>query len=200
MKRDKLRLVIIDYGAGNVFSVRNALANLGVEALVTDSADEILKADKIIFPGVGSAQSAMEALEKRVLLPIFGQIKQPFLGICLGMQLMGVSSEEGHQDCLGILPYHIKAFQNMGDLKIPHMGWNRVAQSTSPIWSGIPDQEYFYFVHSYHLASSEDCIGVTLYGQSFCAAVQNDNFFGVQFHPEKSGKLGMQLLHNFINL
>lgn len=196
----KQQVVIIDYGAGNVFSVRNALEHLGIHAKVTDVAEEILQADKIIFPGVGSAQAAMEALRQKRLLTIFDEISQPFLGVCLGMQLMGTSSEEGDQKCLDIIPYKIESFADMGDLKIPHMGWNLVSQSASNIWKGIPDQEYFYFVHSYHLPSSKYCIGKTVYGNTFCAAVQKDNFFGVQFHPEKSGKMGIRLLENFTKL
>lgn len=200
MSITKQKVIIIDYGAGNVFSVRNALEHLGVHAIVSDLAEEILQADKIIFPGVGSAQSAMAALKQKRLLPLFKEISQPFLGVCLGMQLMGKSSEEGQQQCLNIIPYKIEAFTDMGNLEIPHMGWNRVSQSSSAIWQGIPDKEYFYFVHSYHLASSEHSIGNTLYGKPFCAAVQKDNFFGVQFHPEKSGKMGVRLLENFIKL
>lgn len=194
------KVVIIDYGAGNVFSVRNALKHLGVNSIVSDLAEDILQADKIIFPGVGSAQAAMEALEQKKLLSIFEEISQPFLGVCLGMQLMGTFSEEGNQPCLNIIPYNIEVFSDMGDLEIPHMGWNRVSQNSSAIWQDIPDEEYFYFVHSYHLSSSEFGIGNTLYGKSFCAAVQKDNFFGVQFHPEKSGKMGLRLLENFIKI
>lgn len=200
MSNAKQKIVIIDYGAGNVFSVRNALEHLGVHAIVSDLAAEILSADKIIFPGVGSAKAAMDALKQKRLLPLFGEISQPFLGICLGMQLMGAFSEEGDQKCLNIIPYKIEAFTDMGDLEIPHMGWNRVTQSASDIWKDIPDEEYFYFVHSYHLTSSEYSIGSTLYGKTFCAAVQKNNFFGVQFHPEKSGKMGVRLLENFIKL
>lgn len=192
---------IIDYGAGNIQSVLNALKQIGVEAEVISSAKELKSDCKLIFPGVGAASSAMEVLKKSYFADVIPYLKNPFLGICLGMQLLADSSEEGDTECLGILNGKVKKFS--GDVKVPQIGWNKVkiVNSRDPLFCGIEDDSYFYFVNSYYLDADPVCaIGKTNYGREFVSAVKKNNFYGVQFHPEKSGEVGLKLLNNFCKL
>lgn len=182
-----MKLVIIDYSAGNTESVRFALQRLGVEAVLSDDHNEIVSADKVIFPGVGHAKAAMEVLKEKKLDVLIPQLKQPVLGICLGMQLMCGYSEEGNTSCLGIFEHSVKLFE--ASLKVPHMGWN----TTSAV-----DADWYYFVHSYYVPVVNETTMVCNYGLDFSAAIQKDNFYGVQFHPEKSGVAGEKLLNKFL--
>ncbi|MBU0577505.1 imidazole glycerol phosphate synthase subunit HisH [Patescibacteria group bacterium] len=188
---------IIDYNAGNIASVTNVLKRLACDYIITSNPDEIRKADKIIFPGVGRAKPAMEELKKRSLIKVVQNAKQPFLGICLGLQLLADFSEEDSTKCLGIIPEAIKRFSN--NLKVPQIGWNKVSfTKSSPLTDGIPDNEYFYFVNSYYMPINEFTVGETKYGISFSSVIQKDNFYATQFHPEKSGKIGEKIIRNFI--
>jgi len=192
---------IIDYGAGNIQSILNALKQIGVEAEVISSAKELKDDCKLIFPGVGAASSAMRALGKSYFANVIPYLKNPFLGICLGMQLLADFSEEGDVECLGILNGKVVKFS--GGVKVPQIGWNRVkiAEPRDPLFEGISDDSYFYFVNSYHLnTDSAYTIGKTNYGREFVSAVKKNNFYGVQFHPEKSGEAGSKLLNNFCKL
>ena len=194
------KIIIIDYGAGNVFSVQNALRQLGYEAVVTADHRTILKGDYVIFPGVGSAGAAMRSIASQGLESLIRRLEVPFLGICLGMQLMVDYSREEETVGLGLLPGQVIRF-TYEDLRVPHMGWNKVdATADHPLWKGIDSGCYFYFVHSYYLAQSAHQIGRTLYGAPFVSAVAMRNFMGVQFHPEKSGEAGLRLLDNFLKL
>ncbi len=195
------KIVIIDYGAGNVFSVKNALNSIGMEAIVSDRADEINSADKVIFPGVGAAGKAMEELDNRSLTKVIQSLKQPVLGVCLGMQLLLDYSEEGNTNCLGIIPGEVKKFDPFSGLRVPHMGWNRVCYSDKhPLFHGLTGNEWMYFVHSYYVGDHPNAIGITEYQNSFTSVIEKDNFTGVQFHPEKSADSGLRLLQNFIEL
>ena len=191
-------IVIIDYGAGNVQSVKYALKRLGVEAVLSRNTEIITKADKVIFPGVGQAQSAMQQIKQAGLEKVIPALKQPVLGICLGMQLMCRYSEEGDTDCLDIFPLEVKKFKH--DLKIPHMGWNQLSTMDSPIFNELVENPYMYFVHSYFIEKSDYTIAGCDYKFSFSAALQKDNFYACQFHPEKSSKDGQQILKNFLEL
>ncbi|EKD43460.1 MAG: hypothetical protein ACD_72C00262G0002 [uncultured bacterium] len=193
-------IAIIDYNAGNVASIKYALKKLEEDFVVTSDPKEILRADRVIFPGVGRAGSAMSEIDKRGLLKILKEIKKPFLGICLGMQLLLSFSDEDNVDCLNIIPGRAKKIEN--GLKVPQIGWNKVAfLQSSPLFLNIESNSYFYFVHSYYCDVGEEVkIGVTDYGLEFGSVVKKDNFFGVQFHPEKSGEIGLMLLRNFCNL
>lgn len=194
-----MKLAIVKYNAGNIRSVVNAVRRLGIEPLETDDAAEISGADRIIFPGVGEAGSAMEYLRTRGLDAAIRSLSQPVLAICLGMQLMCERSEENNTQCLGILPYTVKQFANDA-MKVPQMGWNTIADLSSPLFDGISEDERLYFVHSYFVDSCEQTIAVAEYGTKFSAAIRRDNFFGVQFHPEKSGPAGAKILENFLKL
>lgn len=193
-------IAIIDYNSGNIASVTNALTKLGVNFIVTDDPERIQQADKIVFPGVGRAGMAMLELKKRKLDKLLPKIKVPFLGICLGMQLLFDYSEEDKTNCLKIISGQVKKFTNQ--VKIPHLGWNKVKiEKSSTLWKSIPTDNYFYFVHSFYCEPKGKVkIASTNYGIEFAAAVQKNNFYGVQFHPEKSGKTGLKLLRNFCNL
>ena len=192
-------VTIIKYNAGNVFSMSSALKRLGIEVIVSDDADVILNSENIIFPGVGHASSAMNYLKDRHLDQVIRQVKVPFLGVCLGMQLLCSSSEEGDVDCLNIINTRVKKF--VGDLKIPHTGWNNlVINKESPLFEGINNKDYFYFVHSYYAEQSEYSIAECEYINLFSAVLHINNFYGVQFHPEKSGLVGERLLYNFLNI
>ena len=185
---------IIDYGAGNIRSVQNALEQLGIESTVISSAKELRTDCKTIFPGVGAAGSAMRQLNDRGFAEVIPQIKAPFLGICLGMQLLMDFSEENDTECLGITKGKVLKFPKT--VKIPQIGWNKVSQKcTNPLFKGIPDESYFYFVNSYYVDC--DSIGTTDYGMNFASVTNEKNFYGVQFHPEKSGEIGLKLLNNF---
>jgi len=190
-------IAVIDYKAGNIGSVKNALERLGVKYVVTSDAKQIRAADGVIFPGQGRAGPAMKELQAMGLDNLIPDLEQPFLGICLGMQLLAEVSAEDNTVCLAIIPGTCRQFPR--GMKLPQLGWNKVNfQQESPLTRGIKSEEYFYFLNSYYFdAGPASVIGVTDYGLSFPSIVQKDNFFAVQFHPEKSGKAGEQLLRNF---
>jgi len=187
------KIAIIDYGAGNLHSVKYALERLGVDPIITDNQSVLAGADLVIFPGVGHAQAAMEALRTKGLVDFIPTLKQPVLGICLGMQLMCSHTEEGDVKGLGIFEDKVLRFQ--GDFKVPHMGWNGLSNGTS-ILEGIDSD--VYFVHSYYVPEGTSTIASTDYNGKFSAALRKDNFFACQFHPEKSGTAGEQILRNFL--
>jgi imidazole glycerol-phosphate synthase subunit HisH len=189
---------ILDYGAGNLASVRNALERLGKKYFIAREARELERADRIIFPGVGHAGHAMRLLQQYQTDRLLKTFQGPLLGICLGMQLLGSESEEGDVAGLGVLEFQVKKFSP--GLKVPHMGWNHVMAGANPLFKGIPDQTCFYFVHSYYAGISKETIARCHYGIPFAAAVQRGNYYGVQFHPEKSAAPGMQLLENFFSI
>lgn len=191
-----ISVAIIDYGAGNVRSVEHALHRISVRTQTSSDPAVLRTADKLILPGVGEARSAMERLTRVGLLPWLRTTTQPFLGICLGMQLLFDRSTERSTDCLGVLPGTIELFPSG---KVPHMGWNTVEHDgTDPLWKDIPSGSFFYFVHSYYAPRGPFTLGSTDYGVPFSSAVRWENRRGVQFHPEKSGAAGLQLLKNFI--
>ena len=192
------KIAIIDYGAGNIQSVLFALERLGVEANLTNNPEEIKAAEKVIFPGVGHATPALNALKKTGLDQLIPQLKQPVLGVCLGMQLMCRFSEENNEEALGIFNVDVKKFP--ANEKVPHMGWNSIEVKENPLVKDIQDNSYFYFVHSYYAELGKETIATTQYGLPFSAALQKDNFYGCQFHPEKSGGVGQKILENFIKL
>jgi glutamine amidotransferase len=193
-----MKLIIIDYGAGNIKSIQFAFKRLGVDAILSNNIDEIKTADKVIFPGVGEASSAMKMLQESGLDKIIPTLKQPVLGICLGMQLMCNFSEEGNTKGLGIFDVEIKRFSNA--VKVPQMGWNTVSNLKSALFTGVKEKEFMYLVHSFYAKNCKECIATTTYETAYAAALQNDNFYGVQFHPEKSSLAGEQLLKNFLEL
>ncbi len=193
-----MKLIIIDYGAGNIKSIQFAFKRLGVDAILSNNIDEIKTADKVIFPGVGEASSAMKMLQESGLDKIIPTLKQPVLGICLGMQLMCNFSEEGNTKGLGIFDVEIKRFSNA--VKVPQMGWNTVSNLKSALFTGVKEKEFMYLVHSFYAKNCKECIATTTYETAYAAALQNDNFYGVQFHPEKSSLAGEQLLKNFLAL
>ncbi len=201
-----MKIAIIQYNAGNVQSVLYALQRLGVNAVVTEDPGEIRKADKVIFPGVGHAGSAMEYLQKKNLDKLILSLTQPVLGICLGLQLMCDRSEEADTKCLGIFNVDVKKFDNssMNDntssFKIPHMGWNNIYDFKSALFNGVKENAFVYFVHSYYAELSSQTIATTDYIVPYSAAMQKDNFYGVQFHSEKSADAGIQIISNFLNL
>lgn len=194
-------ITIIDYNAGNVASVANALKRLGVECKVSSDKSEVARAEKVIFPGVGAARAAMQKLYALDLVQAIRGLKVPFLGICLGMQILADYSEEGEVECLKILPGKVKKFSSPG-LKVPQIGWNKVSfREGCRLSDGLSSAEYFYFVNSYYFEAADDiCLGETSYGEEFCSVAQKDNFFATQFHPEKSGEVGLKLLDNFCKL
>lgn len=194
-------IVIIKYNAGNIFSVEHAFKRLNVDTIVTDNHELISKADKVIFPGVGEASSTINYLRKNRLDSLILGLKQPVLGICLGMQLMCKHSQEGDADCLGIFDTDVKRFiSEKHEDKIPHMGWNNITSLKSPLFDSSLENEYVYFVHSYYVALSEHTAATTDYIQPFSAALHKDNFYATQFHPEKSGSVGEKILKNFLNI
>lgn len=193
-----MKLVIIDYGAGNIKSIQFAFKRLGVDAVLTNNVEEIQNADKVIFPGVGEASSAMNKLRESGLDKVIPTLKQPVLGICLGMQLMCTSSEEGKTEGLGIFDVEIKRFSN--ELKVPQMGWNTISNLKSDLFKGIKEDEYMYLVHSYYAEDCKYAIAATDYGINYATALHKDNFYGTQFHPEKSGVEGEKILKNFLEL
>ena len=218
-------IAIVKYNAGNVQSVLYALERLGKTAVWTDDPDIIRNATKVIFPGVGEASSAMLHLRERGLDALIRDLKQPVLGICLGLQLFCSHSEENDTDCMGIFDVEVKKFSsdqarlkgvahlnnqfegqtlNLGvphlQLKVPHMGWNTLQDLRGPLFEGISPGEYVYFVHSFFAENNEAAVATTEYGVPFASALQRDNFYAVQFHPEKSGETGQRILHNFLNI
>ena len=193
-----MKIAIIDYGAGNVQSVLFALERLGFVGIVTNDWTIIKSADKVIFPGVGEASSAMKMLQDSGLDKLIPTLKQPVLGICLGMQLMCKHSEEGNTNGLGIFDVNVVKFSN--EVKVPQMGWNTIYNLKSSLFTGIKENEFMYLLHSYYAPLSENTIATTNYSKEYSTALQHDNFFGVQFHPEKSGVFGEQILKNFLQL
>lgn len=194
-----MKVVIIKYNAGNIRSVLFALERIGVNAIVTDQPDEIRSADRVIFPGVGEASSAMKYLKEKGLDKVICSLTQPVLGICLGMQLMCAHSEENNTECLGIFDQQVKLFPAEAGFKIPQIGWNNIVDLKSGLFAGVNEKAYMYFVHSYFVENCPNAIAKTDYVIKYSAAIQKNNFSAVQFHPEKSGEVGQKILENFIN-
>ena len=193
-----MKLIIINYGAGNIKSIQFAFKRLGVDAVLSNNIDEIRAADKVIFPGVGEASTAMKMLQESGLYKVIPTLKQPVLGICLGMQLMCNSSEEGDTKGLGIFNVKVKKFSKA--VKVPQMGWNVIYDLKSDLFTGIKEKEFMYLVHSFYAENCKEAIATTDYEIEYASALQKDNFYGVQFHPEKSGVEGAKILQNFLNL
>lgn len=196
-----MNIVILKYNAGNIRSVLYALERIGHAAQVTDDPDLIRRADKVIFPGVGEARSAMRYLRERNLDQLILSLEQPLLGICLGMQLMCAYSEENDTQCLGIFKETVRRFKGGQEgLKVPQIGWNNIYGLRTSLFEAVPAQTYCYFVHSYYAQAGDHTIAMADYGISYSAALQKGNFYGVQFHPEKSAQVGEQILKNFLSL
>ena len=193
-----MEIAIVKYNAGNIQSVKYALQRLGVNPTVTNDPEELRSADKVFFPGVGEAASAIQNLKENKLDQLLPELKQPFLGVCLGLQLMCRHSEERDTQCLGIFDLEVKKFEPK--LKVPHMGWNKLENLKTPLFRDLPEEAYVYFVHSYYAEPGEDTIATTHYMHPFSAAIHKDNFYAIQAHPEKSGKVGEQILKNFLEL
>ena len=196
-----MNIAIVKYNAGNIYSVVNALRRMGIEADLTDNAERLAKADKVIFPGQGEARSAMDYLRERRLDEVIRNLRQPVFGICVGQQLLCRHSEEGDTDCIGIFDADVRRFvPSRHEEKVPAMGWNKITDTKSPLFKGFKGDEYVYFVHSYYVPLSADTIATADYIQPYSAALAKDNFFATQFHPEKSGSVGARILQNFIDL
>ena len=193
-----MKIAIINYGAGNIQSILFAIERLGYTAVLTNNPEEIQQADKVIFPGVGEASYAMQKLIESGLDSLIPTLKQPVLGICLGMQLMCQHSEEGNTDGLSIFNANVIRFSS--NVKVPQMGWNQIYNLKSPLFKGINDNEYMYLVHSYYVPNCNEAIANTNYDVEYASALQKNNFYGTQFHPEKSGDVGEQILANFLKL
>lgn len=193
-----MNVVILKYNAGNVFSVYTALQRLGIEAQVTDSPDVLQAADRVIIPGVGEAQTAMQYLRHRGLDLLIKDLTQPVLGVCLGLQLFCSYSEENNTECLGIFPQKVRRFSVA--TKVPHMGWNTIQDLKTPLFAQIESESYVYYVHSYYAEVGETTIATGFYEEPFSAALNVRNFSAVQFHPEKSASVGKQILENFLAL
>lgn len=191
-------IAIVKYNAGNIRSVINALSRFNIDSVVTDDPTILLKAEKVIFPGVGEAKTAMQYLKKKGLDEIIKNLKQPFLGICLGLQLMCKHSEEGDTEGLNIFNHNVRKFPSTG--KVPHMGWNNFTSIKSNLFNNILTDDDVYFVHSYYAEKGENTIAETDYLLPFSCALQKDNFYAVQFHPEKSGNIGKNILKNFLDI
>lgn len=193
-----MKIAIVKYNAGNLQSVIYALQRLGIEPMVTNRAEELRSADKVIFPGVGEAASAMKSLKENNLDGLLPTLKQPFLGICLGLQLMCRHSEERDTPCLGVFDLKVKKFEPK--MKVPHMGWNKLENMKTPLFNRLNGNAYVYFVHSYYAEMGEGTIATAEYINPFSAAVQKDNFYAIQAHPEKSGEVGARIIKNFLDL
>lgn len=193
-----MKIVIINYGAGNIQSIMFAIERLGFKAVLSNNPEEIRKADKVIFPGVGEASSAMSKLIESGLDSLIPNLKQPVLGICLGMQLMCRSSEEGNTKGLGIFEVNVIKFSNK--VKVPQMGWNQIYNLKSDLFAAIPENEFMYLVHSFYAPNCDEAIATTNYELEYASALQKDNFYGTQFHPEKSGAVGEKILENFLKM
>lgn len=196
-----MNVAIIKYNAGNIYSVVNAVKRLGITPEVTDSAEDIMKADRVLFPGQGEAKSTMAYLRDHHLDDLIRNLKQPVLGICIGQQLMCRHSEEGNVECLGIFDTDVKKFQpSRHEDKVPHMGWNTLENLSGPLFQDLNEKDFVYFVHSYYVPVTPYTTATTNYIVPFSASLQKDNFFATQFHPEKSGSIGERILQNFIDL
>lgn len=196
-----MKIAVIKYNAGNIYSVDYALKRLGVEAVITADKDVLRAADKVIFPGVGEAGTTMKFLRANGMDTLIKELRQPLLGICLGMQLMCRHSEEGDADCLGIFDTEVKRFVSQKhEDKVPHMGWNTLTETNSALFKGFTKDEFVYFVHSFYVPVNECTAAVTDYIHPFSAALHKDNYYATQFHPEKSGSIGERILRNFLEL
>lgn len=196
-----MKVAIVKYNAGNIYSVINALKRLGVEPILTDDANELTTADKVLFPGQGEASNTMTYLRQKGLDQVICNLRQPILGICIGQQLMCRHSEEGNTDCLGIFDVDVKRFQPTQHTdKVPHMGWNQLENPSSSLFKGFSEGEFVYFVHSFYVPTCEFTIATTDYINPFSAALHRDNFYATQFHPEKSGSVGERIIKNFLDL
>ncbi|MBA3786362.1 MAG: imidazole glycerol phosphate synthase subunit HisH [Acidobacteria bacterium] len=194
-----MRIAIVKYNAGNVESIKNALARLNVETILTDDAEILKSADKVIFPGVGEASTAMRFLREKGLDEVIKKLTQPVLGICLGMQLLCEFSEENSTECLEIFPYQVRRFVS-DDLKVPQMGWNTIYNLKSPLFKDIPEHSFVYFVHSFYVETGAATVAACDYELDFSAAIHRQNFYAVQFHAEKSGAVGEKILENFLKI
>lgn len=197
-----MNVAIVKYNAGNIYSVVNALRRMEIEPVVTDDAETLRRADRVLFPGQGEARSAMAYLRQHGLDSVIRSLRQPVLGICVGQQLLCQHSEEGDTGCLGVFPMSVRRFQpTCHDDKIPQMGWNSLSALRSPLFKGIGEGDFVYFVHSYYVPKHPDfTIAQTTFTLPYSAAIHRDNFFATQFHPEKSGSVGARILSNFIDL
>ena len=193
-----MKIVIINYGAGNIQSIKFAIQRLGYEAVLSNNEEEIRNADKVIFPGVGEASSAMAMLKSTGLDKVIPTLKQPVLGICLGMQLMCKYCEEGNTEGLNIFDVDVVKFNDSE--KVPQIGWNQIENLKSDLFKGINEKEFMYLVHSYYVPINDETIATTNYGLAYASALQEKNFYGVQFHPEKSSKAGAEILKNFLEI
>lgn len=193
-----MKVAIVKYNAGNTQSVIYTLNRLGIEPIVTDNEEDLRSADKVIFPGVGEASTAMKYLKARGLDKLIPSLTQPVFGVCLGLQLMCTHSEENNTPCLDIFPIQVKRFPPK--LKVPHMGWNTISELKGPLFKGVAENSFVYFVHSYYASESEFTACSSDYILPYTSGIQKDNFYAVQFHPEKSGEIGAQIMKNFIEL
>ena len=196
-----MQIAIVKYNAGNIYSVVNAMKRLGIEPILTDDSELLSKADKVLFPGQGNAKEAMTYLRAHHLDQVIANLKQPVLGICVGQQLLCKHSEEGDVDCIGIFDAEVKRFSPQHhEEKVPAMGWNEIYDVSTPLLKGLGEHPYTYFVHSYYVPVSNETIATANYILPYSAAMHKDNFYTCQFHPEKSGKIGEQILKNFLEL
>lgn len=196
-----MKIAIIKYNAGNIFSVNNAFKRLGITPIISDDPDTLMSADRVVFPGQGNASTAMQYLKAHRLDEVIHDLKQPLLGICIGQQLLCNHSEEGNTDCLGMFPVDVKRFvPTLHEHKVPAMGWNQLTNLKSPLFKNIKEGSYAYFVHSYFVPSCEWTIATSEYITPYSAALHKDNFYAVQFHPEKSGDVGETIIKNFVEL
>jgi len=196
-----MNVAIVKYNAGNIYSVVNALRRMGIEPLLTDDAEQLQKADRVLFPGQGEARGAMEYLKARRLDEVIRDLKQPVFGICVGQQLLCKHSEEGDVDCIGIFDAEVKRFQpKKHEDKVPCMGWQNLSNLKSLLMEGLGENPYVYFVHSYYVPVCEETIATANYILPYSASMHKDNFYTCQFHPEKSGKVGERILENFLRL
>ena len=196
-----MNVAIVKYNAGNIYSVVNALKRMGIEPMLTDDAEQLMKADKVLFPGQGHAGEAMEYLKARRLDEVIRNLKQPVFGICVGQQLLCRHSEEGDTECIGIFDAEVTRFRpEKHEDKVPQMGWNTIEQTKSELFEGFGEKEFVYFIHSFYVPTCDWTIATTDYIQPYSSALHKDNFYATQFHPEKSGKVGERILKNFIGL
>lgn len=196
-----MKVAIVKYNAGNIFSVVNALRRLGVEPLLTDNAEELQRADRVLFPGQGEASTTMAYIREHKLDEIIRSLTQPVLGICIGQQLLCRHSEEGDTDCIGIFPVDVKRFQpQKHEDKVPQMGWNSIYDLKTPLFEGIKEEEFIYNVHSFYVPENDFTIAKCDYIHPYSAAMHKDNFYTCQFHPEKSGEVGARIIENFLDL